>query len=48
MILVEGLVKRYRKAKRNAVDGIDFEVKAGEFYTVPRTTRERVLLDNQG
>src|SRR6266508_4527869 len=34
MIRVEGLVKRYRKAKRNAVDGIDFEVEAGEFFAL--------------
>jgi len=26
MIRVEGLVERYPKAKRNAVDGIDFKV----------------------
>jgi hypothetical protein len=32
MIRVQGLAKRYRKAKRNAVDGIDFEVEAGEFF----------------
>jgi len=34
MIRVESLVKRYRKAKRNAVDGIDFEVEAGEFFAL--------------
>ncbi len=34
MIRVDGLVKRYRKAKRNAVDGIDFEVEAGEFFAL--------------
>jgi ABC-2 type transport system ATP-binding protein len=34
MIRVEGLVKRYRKAKRNAVDSIDFEVEAGEFFAL--------------
>src|SRR6266581_5592835 len=34
MIRVEGLVKRYRKANRNAVDGIDFEVEAGEFFAL--------------
>ena len=34
MIHVEGLVKRYRKAKRNAVDGIDFDVAPGEFFAL--------------
>jgi len=34
VIRVEGLVKRYRKAKRNAVDGIDIEVEAGEFFAL--------------
>ena len=34
MIEVEGLVKRYRKAKRNAVDGISFDVRAGEFFAL--------------
>jgi ABC-2 type transport system ATP-binding protein len=33
-IRVEGLVKRYRKADRNAVDGISFEVGAGEFFAL--------------
>jgi ABC-2 type transport system ATP-binding protein len=33
-IAVEGLVKRYRKADRNAVDGISFEVRAGEFFAL--------------
>ncbi len=33
-IRVEGLVKRYRKADRNAVDGITFEVAAGEFFAL--------------
>ena len=33
-ISVEGLVKRYRKADRNAVDGISFEVGAGEFFAL--------------
>jgi ABC-2 type transport system ATP-binding protein len=33
-ITVEGLVKRYRKAERNAVDGISFEVGAGEFFAL--------------
>ena len=34
MIEVAGLVKRYRKAKRNAVDGISFDVRAGEFFAL--------------
>jgi ABC-2 type transport system ATP-binding protein len=34
VIHVEGLVKRYRKAKRNAVDGIDFDVASGEFFAL--------------
>ncbi len=34
MIRVEDLVKRYRKAKRNAVDGISFAVEAGEFFAL--------------
>ena len=34
MIEVEGLVKRYRKAKRDAVDGISFTVGAGEFFAL--------------
>jgi ABC-2 type transport system ATP-binding protein len=33
-IHVEGLVKRYRKADRNAVDGIGFEVRDGEFFAL--------------
>jgi ABC-2 type transport system ATP-binding protein len=33
-IEVEGLVKRYRKADRNAVDGISFAVTAGEFFAL--------------
>ena len=33
-IRVEGLVKRYRNADRNAVDGISFEVGAGEFFAL--------------
>ena len=33
-IQVEGLVKRYRKAERNAVDGIAFDVPAGEFFAL--------------
>jgi ABC-2 type transport system ATP-binding protein len=34
VIEVESLVKRYRKAKRNAVDGISFRVDAGEFFAL--------------
>ncbi len=34
MIQVENLVKRYRKADRNAVDGISFEVGGGEFFAL--------------
>ncbi len=34
MIQLEGLTKRYKKADRNAVDGISFEVRAGEFFTL--------------
>ena len=34
MIHVEDLVKRYRKADRNAVDGISFDVRAGEFFAL--------------
>ena len=34
MIHVEQLVKRYRKAKQNAVDGISFDVAAGEFFAL--------------
>ena len=34
VIRVEQLVKRYRKAERNAVDGISFEVRAGEFFAL--------------
>jgi ABC-2 type transport system ATP-binding protein len=34
MIQVENLVKRYRKAERNAVDGISFDVRAGEFFAL--------------
>ena len=34
MILVEDLVKRYRKAKQNAIDGISFTVEAGEFFAL--------------
>lgn len=32
IIEVKDLVKRYRKADKNAVDGISFEVKKGEFF----------------
>ena len=34
MIQVEGLIKRYRKAERNAIDGISFDVRAGEFFAL--------------
>lgn len=34
MIQVDGLVKRYRKAKRNALDGISFTVAGGEFFAL--------------
>jgi ABC-2 type transport system ATP-binding protein len=34
VIRVQDLVKRYKKADRNAVDGISFEVKAGEFFVL--------------
>ncbi len=34
MINVQELAKRYRKADRNAVDGISFEVRAGEFFAL--------------
>jgi ABC-2 type transport system ATP-binding protein len=34
VISVEELVKRYKKADRNAVDGISFEAKAGEFFAL--------------
>jgi len=33
-IEVDRLVKRYRKADRNAVDGISFDVAAGEFFAL--------------
>ncbi len=33
-ISVQGLVKRYRKATRNAVDGISFEVGTGAFFVL--------------
>jgi ABC-2 type transport system ATP-binding protein len=34
MIHVEHLVKRYKKAPQNAVDGISFDVEAGEFFAL--------------
>ena len=34
MISVQELTKRYKKADRNAVDGITFEVRAGEFFAL--------------
>ena len=34
MIHVEDLVKRYKKADRNAVDGTSFDVRAGEFFAL--------------
>jgi ABC-2 type transport system ATP-binding protein len=34
VIRVEDLVKRYKKADANAVDGISFEVKAGQFFVL--------------
>jgi ABC-2 type transport system ATP-binding protein len=34
VIEVRDLVKRYRKADRNAVDGVSFEVEAGEFFAL--------------
>jgi ABC-2 type transport system ATP-binding protein len=34
VIEVRDLVKRYRKADRNAVDGVSFEVRAGEFFAL--------------
>jgi ABC-2 type transport system ATP-binding protein len=33
-VQVDGLVKRYRKGKSNAVDGITFEVRPGEFFAL--------------
>jgi ABC-2 type transport system ATP-binding protein len=32
IIRVDNLVKRYHKAKKNAVDGVSFDVKPGEFF----------------
>ncbi|TAN34560.1 ABC transporter ATP-binding protein [bacterium] len=34
VVEVEGLVKRYRKSKVNAVDGISLRVEAGEFFAL--------------
>jgi ABC-2 type transport system ATP-binding protein len=34
MIIVENLVKRYRKSDRNAVDGISFQVQPGELFAL--------------
>jgi ABC-type uncharacterized transport system ATPase subunit len=34
VIRVEDLVKRYKKAETNAVDGISFQVKPGEFFVL--------------
>ncbi len=34
MIHVENLVKRYHKATRNAVDGVSFDVAAGDFFAL--------------
>src|SRR5436853_557879 len=34
IITVDGLVKRYKSAETNAVDGITFDVQAGEFFTL--------------
>ncbi|MGH2345782.1 MAG: ATP-binding cassette domain-containing protein, partial [Chloroflexota bacterium] len=34
MVEVEHLIKRYRKAPRNAVDDISFTVGAGEFFAL--------------
>ena len=34
VIRVEDLVKRYRRAKLNAIDGISFTVGAGEFFAL--------------
>src|SRR5213593_1106727 len=33
-IHLDGLTKRYKKADRNAVDGISFDVRAGEFFAL--------------
>jgi len=34
MIEVRDLVKRYKKAERNAVDGVSFDVAHGEFFAL--------------
>jgi len=34
IIEVRNLIKRYKKAKTNAVDDVSFEVKSGEFFTL--------------
>jgi ABC-2 type transport system ATP-binding protein len=34
VIEVRDLVKRYRKAEKNAVDGVSFDVRAGEFFAL--------------
>ena len=34
VIEVEGLVKRYSKSKENAVDGISFDIRPGEFFAL--------------
>lgn len=34
IIKVDGLVKRYQKADRNAVDGVSFDVAPGEFFSL--------------
>ena len=34
VISVDGLVKRYRKAERNAVDGVTFQVRPGELFAL--------------
>ena len=34
MVEVRDLVKRYKRADRNAVDGVSFEVRAGEFFAL--------------
>lgn len=34
VIKVENLIKQYKKAERNAVDGVSFEVQEGEFFSL--------------
>lgn len=34
IVEVKNLVKRYKKAKENAVDGVSFDVKEGEFFSL--------------